>query len=147
MDPLDSGRLRISLDGRIGIRKTSEHHARREFASFLVLDVKAFNPFAASYRTLSVPALYRRHEREKRARYEERVSEVEKAAFTPLGSRRQEEPASLQPPSLIGLITCRETERASLLGDGLAAGAAIFQPPALRNRLSHVQKLEAEVSH
>ena len=47
-------------------------------------DVRVFNPFAASYRTLSVPALYRRHEREKRARYEERVREVERAAFTPL---------------------------------------------------------------
>ena len=47
-------------------------------------DVRVFNPFAASYRTLPVPALYRRHEREKRARYEERVREVERAAFTPL---------------------------------------------------------------
>ena len=53
--------------------------ARKHF-----FDVRVFNPFAASYRTLSVPALYRRHEREKRARYEERVREVERAAFTPL---------------------------------------------------------------
>ena len=42
------------------------------------------NPFAPSYRTLPLPALYQRHERAKRARYEERVLEVERAAFTPL---------------------------------------------------------------
>ena len=48
-------------------------------------DVRVFNPFAASYRTLSsVPALYRRHGHEKRAHYEERVRKVERAAFTPL---------------------------------------------------------------
>ena len=47
-------------------------------------DVRVFNPFAALYRTLSVPALYRRHEREKQARYEEPVREVERAAYTPL---------------------------------------------------------------
>ena len=47
-------------------------------------DVRVFNPFAPSYRTLPLPALYQRHERAKRARYEERVLEVERAAFTPL---------------------------------------------------------------
>ena len=46
--------------------------------------VNPFNPFAPSYRTLPLPALYQRHERAKRARYEERVLEVERAAFTPL---------------------------------------------------------------
>ena len=47
-------------------------------------DVRVFNPFASSYRSLPIPTVYVRHEKEKRDRYEERVREVERAAFTPL---------------------------------------------------------------
>ena len=47
-------------------------------------DVRVFNPFASSYRSLPIPSVYARHEKEKRDRYEERVREVERAAFTPL---------------------------------------------------------------
>ena len=48
------------------------------------LDVRVFNPLAPSYRSLPIPSAYLRHEKEKRDRYEERVREVERAAFTPL---------------------------------------------------------------
>ena len=47
-------------------------------------DVRVFNPFASSYRTVPIPTVYVRHKKEKRDRYEERVREVERAAFTPL---------------------------------------------------------------
>ena len=47
-------------------------------------DVRVFNPFAPSYRSLPIPSAYLRHEKEKRDRYEETVREVERAAFTPL---------------------------------------------------------------
>ena len=47
-------------------------------------DVRVFNPFTPSYRSLPIPSTYLRHEKEKRDRYEERVREVERAAFTPL---------------------------------------------------------------
>ena len=47
-------------------------------------DVRVFNPFAASYRSLPIPSTYRRHEKEKSDCYEERVREVERGAFTPL---------------------------------------------------------------
>ena len=46
--------------------------------------VRVFNPFAPSYRFLPTPSTYLRHEKEKRDRYEERVREVERVAFTPL---------------------------------------------------------------
>ena len=47
-------------------------------------DVRVFNPYAPSNRTLQTAACYRRHEREKRCKYEERVREVEQASFVPL---------------------------------------------------------------
>ena len=47
-------------------------------------DVNIFNLNAASNKASSITACYRRHERLKRNKYEERVLEVEKATFTPL---------------------------------------------------------------
>ena len=47
-------------------------------------DVRVFNPQARSNRQQSLPATFRRHEREKQHRYEQRVHEVEHASFTPL---------------------------------------------------------------
>ena len=43
-----------------------------------------FNPFASSNRATSLAASYRRHEQEKRRKYEERVREVEHASFVPV---------------------------------------------------------------
>ena len=48
------------------------------------LDVKVFNPNASSYRGSSLSSLYRRLEREKQRKYEQRIREVEMGCFTPL---------------------------------------------------------------
>ena len=47
-------------------------------------DVNIFNPNAPSNRSTSATSCYRRHERAKCEKYEERVLEVEKATFRPL---------------------------------------------------------------
>ena len=47
-------------------------------------DVNIFNPNAPLNRAISATSCYRRHERAKRNKYEERVLEVEKASFAPL---------------------------------------------------------------
>ena len=49
-----------------------------------VFFVRVLNPFAPSYRSLPIPSTYLRHEKAKLDRYEERVREVERAAFKPL---------------------------------------------------------------
>ena len=49
------------------------------------LDVRVFNPFAASNRSISsLSSCYQRHEREKRQSYEERIREVEHSSFVPV---------------------------------------------------------------
>ena len=47
-------------------------------------NVKVFNLTTPLYRTTSVPSLYRRFEKEKRRKYEQRVKEVELSSFVPL---------------------------------------------------------------
>ena len=48
------------------------------------LDVRIFNPHAPSNKSLQTTTCYRRHEREKRRKYEERIREIEHATFVPL---------------------------------------------------------------
>ena len=50
----------------------------------IFIDVRVFNPFASSNRATSLAASYRRHEQEKRRKYEERAREVEHASFVPV---------------------------------------------------------------
>ena len=50
-------------------------------------DVKVFNPTASSYRATPVASLYRRFEKEKRRKYEQRIREVEMGSFTPAFQR------------------------------------------------------------
>ena len=47
-------------------------------------DVQVFNPNVQSNALASLPSLYRRHERQKRTKYEQRIHEVEHATFCPL---------------------------------------------------------------
>ena len=54
---------------------------RRQGAFF---DIRVFHPNAPSYRHSSIPAVYRRHELQKKREYGEQVREVELASFTPL---------------------------------------------------------------
>ena len=47
-------------------------------------DVRVFNPHAPSNKNLTPSACYRKHEREKKRAYEQRIREVEHSSFTPL---------------------------------------------------------------
>ena len=47
-------------------------------------DVRVFNPNAPTYRKLQLTSAYRRQEREKQLKYEQRIREVELGSFTPL---------------------------------------------------------------
>ena len=47
-------------------------------------DVRVFNSFAPSNSSSSTNSTYRRHEREKRRAYEQRILQVEHGTFTPL---------------------------------------------------------------
>jgi hypothetical protein len=47
-------------------------------------DVRVFYPFAPSYRTVKLSALYQRFSKEKKRQYAQRVNEVEDGSFTPL---------------------------------------------------------------
>ena len=50
-----------------------------------LFDVRVFNPFAESNRACpSVSSCYRRHEREKRRMYDQRIRQVDGASFCPL---------------------------------------------------------------
>ena len=69
----DGARLDISANGVWG--------GRLEKTFF---DVRVFNPHAPSNKNMPLPACYRKHEREKKRAYEQRVREVEHSSFTPL---------------------------------------------------------------
>ena len=47
-------------------------------------DIRVFYPFAPSYQTSSLPALYRKQEKQKKREYGQRIREVERGSFTPL---------------------------------------------------------------
>lgn len=47
-------------------------------------DVRVFNPSARSNRTIPIQAAFRKHEKEKKRHYEQRILEVEHSSFTPL---------------------------------------------------------------
>ena len=68
----DGARLDVSANGVWGGR-----HEKTYF------DVRVFNPHAPSNRSQSLPTCYRKHEREKKRAYEQRIREVEHSTFTP----------------------------------------------------------------
>ncbi len=47
-------------------------------------DVRVFNPLAPSNSNLPLPSCYRKHEKEKKRTYEQRIREIERSTFTPL---------------------------------------------------------------
>ena len=69
----DGARLDIRAQGFWGDR------FRRAF-----FDIRVFYPNASSYHNLQLSSIYRRHEKEKKRHYEDRVREVEHGSFTPL---------------------------------------------------------------
>ena len=99
----------LAVSGGMGARK-----------HFLTSRVRVFNPFAPSQLTRTVPSQRASavsascHEREKRARYEERVREVESRIHSAcvLGGRRSQQ-AHDHLLEAVGLTTSRATERLS----------------------------------
>eukprot|EP00117_Sycon_ciliatum_P033528 scpid19357/ scgid25783/ len=69
----DNARLDIGASGVWG--------GRYERSYF---DVRVFNPHAPTNAKFALPAVYKRHEQEKRRRYEERITNVEHASFSPV---------------------------------------------------------------
>ena len=69
----DGARLDISAAGFWG-----GQHQKAYF------DVKVFNPNASCYRGSQVSSLYRKFEKDKWQKYEQRIREIEMASFTPL---------------------------------------------------------------
>ena len=68
----DGARLDLSANGVWGGRYEK------------TFDLRVFNPHAPSNKNLTPPACYRKHEKEKKRAYEQRVREVEHSSFTPL---------------------------------------------------------------
>ena len=75
---------------------------RRQGAFF---DVRVFHPNAPSYRGSSIQSLYRRHEREKKREYGDRVREIKLASFTPLIFATTGVWAGKPPSSITDLLT------------------------------------------
>ena len=86
LQPLGGHTLRyasaITDDGaRVGIQVKGFWGTPHQRAFF---DVKLFNPHAPSNKRFLIPACYAHHEQIKLRLYEQRISEVELASFTPL---------------------------------------------------------------
>ena len=69
----DGARLDIRAEGFWGDRQQSAF-----------FDIRVFNPLAPSNCRRTLASFYRRHEREKRRSYDQRVREIEHGTFTPL---------------------------------------------------------------
>ena len=69
----DGARLDISANGVWGGRFEKTY-----------FDVRVFNPHAPSNKNMTLSASYRKHEREKKRAYDQRIREVEHSSFTPL---------------------------------------------------------------
>ena len=70
----------------------TDEHARLDVAASGIwggrfertfFDVRVFNPYAPSNQTPQIQASYRKHENEKRRKYEQRVVEIEHSTFIP----------------------------------------------------------------
>lgn len=69
----DGARLDIAADGFWGTRNERTY-----------IDVRVFNPLAKSNSSAPISSVYKKHEKEKKWEYEDRVREVEHGSFTPL---------------------------------------------------------------
>ena len=90
----DGARLDISANGVWGGKYEKTY-----------FDVRVFNPHAPSNRNMTHSACYRKHEREKKWAYEQRIREVEHSSFTPPCTSSNRKPGKrgnhlLQAPSL-----------------------------------------------
>ena len=69
----DGARLDVAVNGYWGGRFERTY-----------LDVRVFNPLAASNSNTDIAKCYRKHENEKKRMYEQRIREIEHSSFTPL---------------------------------------------------------------
>ena len=74
------------IDGTSADRAAPDISSRGLWSTFerTFFDVRVLHPNAPSYRSSDVSALYRKHEEEKRRKYNSRVITVERGSFTPL---------------------------------------------------------------
>ena len=100
----DGARLDVASDGFWGSR-----HQR------VFIDVKVFNPNAPSYRASSLSSLYRRLEKEKQRKYEQRIREVEMGCFTPLVFSTFGGMSTISNIFSRDLLHCLPTKRMSLM--------------------------------
>ena len=119
----DEARVDIQAGGFWG-------NSRFETALF---DVRVFNPFAESNRSSSsTSSTYRKHERQKRRQYEQRVREVDNSSFCPLVFSSS---GGAGPAATVFETTCIPTvssQRNSILrDDGLASLPPLVQPTSL----------------
>ena len=68
------------VNARLDVAASGFWGGRFERAFF---DVRVFNPHAPSNRSSQIASCYRRHEQEKRLKYEQRIREIEHASFAP----------------------------------------------------------------
>ena len=85
LQPLSGETFRLAStntdDGaRLDVRARGYWNARQD----TFFDVRVFHPNAPSNRSRSLPAIYKKHEDEKKRAYGQRVLEIEHAVFTPL---------------------------------------------------------------
>jgi len=86
LQPLTGETLRFATanrgdEARVDVAATGFLGCKHQKAFF---DVKVLNDNASSYCGTQVSSLYRRFEREKQRKYEQRIREVEMGSFTPL---------------------------------------------------------------
>ena len=75
------GSANVQDDARLDIKARGFWGERHQCAFF---DVRVFNPHAPTNRHMPRESCYKKHEKEKRRCYEQRVREVEKGSFTPV---------------------------------------------------------------
>ena len=67
-------------DGRVDIKCKGFWNSRQD----AFFDVRVLNPLASSNQNSTIDMTFRRHEREKKRIYEQRIREIEHGSFTPL---------------------------------------------------------------
>ncbi|CAH3177509.1 unnamed protein product, partial [Porites lobata] len=74
------------LGAALGSRSFLEEYWRESRQMETLFDVRVCHPNADSYKDLTPKQIYKKHEKEKKRQYAERVMEIEQGTFTPLVS-------------------------------------------------------------
>ena len=96
--------------------------------------VRVFNPHALSSSNPSLASTYRRHEKEKRRAYQQRILEVEHGSFTPLVYSAAGGMGPAAPVTYRGIASLLAEERTAILQDHWLASVC---PQLLSDQISH----------